>query len=78
MIISKRYYVDGEPALTSISEVRIASELQIEEWAQDYFGFVPHLFWIKPCKELYIQGRRSKKEYRRPWHEMSPGKTSGH
>jgi hypothetical protein len=36
---------------------------------QKEYGFIPHPFWIRHCKELYIQGPRLPVEGRRPWHE---------
>ena len=40
-------------APTVVSGIRFASDLQIEEWVQERYGFVPHPFWIDHCKELY-------------------------
>jgi hypothetical protein len=30
------------------------SDLDIQEWVQEHYGFVPHPFWIHHCKELYL------------------------
>jgi hypothetical protein len=30
------------------------SDLDIQEWVQEHYGFVPHPFWIRHCKELYL------------------------
>ena len=59
----------ASPAPTVVSGIRFASDLQIEEWVQEWYGFVPHPFWIDHCKELYIQGGRSSVEGRPPRHE---------
>jgi hypothetical protein len=32
----------------------VVSDLDIQEWVQAYYGFVPHPFWIRHCKELYL------------------------
>jgi hypothetical protein len=57
-----------------VSGIRLASDLQIEEWVQERYGFVPHPFWIDHCKELYIQGSRSSVERRPPRHECPADK----
>ena len=36
----------ASPAPTVVSGIRFASDLQIEEWVQEWYGFVPHPFWI--------------------------------
>jgi len=59
----------ASPAPTVVSGIRFASDLQIEEWVQEWYGFVPHPFWIDHCKELYIQCGRSLVEGRPPRHE---------
>jgi len=64
----------ASPAMTVFSSIRFASDLQIEEWVQEHYGFVPHPFWIDHCKELYIQGRRSSVEGRSPRHECPADK----
>ena len=30
------------------------SDLEIEEWICERYGFVPHPFWIGDCRELYL------------------------
>ena len=32
----------------------IASDLDIQQWVEQHYGFVPHPFWIKHCRELYL------------------------
>ena len=59
----------ASPARTAIHDTRVASDLQIEQWVQEKYGFIPHPFWIRHCEDLYIQGARSSVEHRRPWHE---------
>jgi len=36
----------ASPSVTVVSGIRFASDLQIEEWVQERYGFVPHPFWI--------------------------------
>jgi hypothetical protein len=48
------------------------TDLQIEQWVQEQYGFVPHPYWISHCKELYIQGTESPD--RLPWHRCPPDK----
>ena len=64
----------ASPAIAAIFGTRIASDLQIEQWVQDQYGFVPHPFWISHCRELYVQGAQPSIECRRPWHECPPEK----
>ena len=54
----------ASPAMSS--GLRFASDLEIEEWVREQYGFAPHPFWIDHCKELYIQGGRSSAEPRSP------------
>jgi hypothetical protein len=30
------------------------SDLDIQDWVQEHYGFVPHPFWIRHCEELYL------------------------
>jgi hypothetical protein len=64
----------ASPAPTVVPGIRFASDLQIEEWVQQRYGFVPHPFWIDHCKELYILGGRSSVECRPPRHECPADK----
>ena len=64
------------PAKGRIPETQVASDLQIEQWVQKEYGFIPHPFWIRHCKELYIQGPWLPVEGRRPWHECPLDKRS--
>jgi hypothetical protein len=64
----------ASPAVTVASGIRFARDLQIEEWVQERYGFVPHPFWIDHCKELYIQGGRPSVESRLPRHECPADK----
>jgi len=51
----------------------IASDLDIQQWVEQHYGFVPHPFWISHCKELYLDQPLLSAE-RRPWHECPPDK----
>lgn len=61
------------PARAAISDARVASDLQIEHWVKDHYGFVPHPFWIAHCRELYL-GAPASVEGRQLWHECPPDK----
>ena len=50
------------------------TDLQIQQWVQKQYGFVPHPSWISHCRELYIEGWAPSGEHRRPWHECPPDK----
>jgi hypothetical protein len=52
------------------------TDLQLQEWIEEQYGFVPHSYWISHCRELYIEGTESSEESRRPWHECPPDKRS--
>jgi len=49
-------------------------DLDIEQWVQERYGFVPHPFWISHCRELYINEGESPEQTRRPWHECPADK----
>ena len=44
-------------------------DLDIEEWIDQRFGFVPHPFWISHCRELYLNAPQ---QPRCAWHECPP------
>jgi len=54
------------PASTLIEQI---SDLEIEQWVQEHYGFVPHPFWINHCKELYLGHTVRLKENRKSWYE---------
>jgi hypothetical protein len=64
----------ASPAVKVVSSIRFASDLQIEEWVQERYGFVPHPFWIDHCRELYIQVGGSSVESRPPRYERPEDK----
>lgn len=39
---------------TAIAKLNV-SDLAIEEWVCERYGFVPHPFWISDCRELYLK-----------------------
>jgi hypothetical protein len=57
-----------------ISAPEVAKDLQIEQWVQRQYGFVPHPYWISHCRELYIEGTEPSEQNRRPWHLCPPDK----
>jgi hypothetical protein len=50
------------------------SDLDIQEWVQEHYGFVPHPFWIRHCEELYLHIPWAPAEARRAWHECPADK----
>ena len=51
-------------ASTSIGRI---SDLEIEQWVQEHYGFVPHPFWISHCEELYLGNTGTPGNIRKPW-----------
>jgi hypothetical protein len=51
-------------------------DLDIEQWIQEQFGFVPHPFWISHCKELYLEDMKTPDRARRLGHECPVDKRS--
>jgi hypothetical protein len=46
------------------------SDLAIEQWVREHYGFVPHPAWISHCKELYLAPTPGSSSVKRlPWHE---------
>jgi hypothetical protein len=43
------------------------SDVDIQRWLEQRYGFVPHPFWIQHCKELYLGAEQSL--HRKPWHD---------
>jgi hypothetical protein len=50
------------------------SDLDIQRWVQERYGFVPHPSWIQHCKELYHLTRQQPEGRRKEWHECPPEK----
>lgn len=46
-----------------------ATDLDIERWVEQQYGFVPHPFWIADCKQLYLLTAVESEGPRKPWHE---------
>jgi len=51
-----------------------ASDLDIQEWIQENYGFVPHPFWIAHCRELYLSLAPVDSEPRPSWHQCPTNK----
>ena len=49
-------------------------DLEIEQWVEERYGFVPHPFWIGHCKELYLQHTGIPSTTRKPWHQCPADK----
>jgi hypothetical protein len=39
------------PAIAVIPDAQVVTDLQIEQWVREHFGFVPHPFWITHCNK---------------------------
>ena len=50
------------------------TDLDIERWVEQRYGFVPHPFWIAHCKELYLPAVENPGDPRKLWHECPPEK----
>jgi hypothetical protein len=62
-------------AASSAARAKAPSDLAIEQWVRDQYGFVPHPAWISHCKELYLGPTPgSSSEKRLSWHECPPEK----
>ena len=66
----------ASPARVVISDTPVASDFEIEKWVAEQYGFVPHPFWIKHCKELYLHRPQPADENRRSWHDCPLDKRS--
>jgi hypothetical protein len=55
-------------ASAAIPAPEFPTDLQIQQWVQNRYGFVPHPYWISHCRELYIEGTHPSEENRRIWH----------
>jgi len=63
--------IGAAPAITSIERI---SDLEIEQWVQEHYGFVPHPFWISHCKGLYLGDTGTPTNIRKPWQECPADK----
>jgi hypothetical protein len=73
LIIVETRLVMSPTTVTANQDPPVA-DLDIQEWIQGRYGFVPHPFWISHCRELYLEGPTG--QPRRPWHECPPEKRS--
>jgi hypothetical protein len=56
---------------TAMARERV-HDLDIEEWVQEHYGFVPHPFWIDHCRQLYLEGIATSQGH--SWHDCPPDK----
>ena len=45
------------------------TDLDIQRWVDQRYGFVPHPYWIAHCKELFHLAVEKPEDPRKPWHE---------
>jgi len=50
------------------------TDVDIQRWVEQRYGFVPHPYWIAHCKELYHLTLEKPEDPRKPWHECPPEK----
>lgn len=50
------------------------TDVDIQEWVRQEYGFVPHPFWIRHCQELYLDTASAPTEPRPVWHACPPEK----
>ncbi len=50
------------------------ADLDIEQWVQERYGFVPHPYWISDCRELFLRTVEANAEARKPWHQCPEDK----
>ena len=48
------WFMGGAP----VTVRRPISDLEIQEWVCEQYGFVPHPFWITDCKEIYLNEKQ--------------------
>jgi hypothetical protein len=63
-------------ASIAMSTPEVVSDLRIEQWVHQQYGFVPHPFWINHCRQLYGAGAPLSEAHCRPWHECPADKRS--
>ena len=56
--------------------VKSIADLDIQEWVEEHYGFVPQPYWISHCKELFLAGAETTAERRKPWHDCPLDKRS--
>jgi hypothetical protein len=62
------------PVISETVEGKSVSDLDIQEWIHDRYGFVPHPFWISHCRDLYLSADGG--QTRGPRYECPPDKRS--
>jgi hypothetical protein len=62
-------------AASTAARANPPSDLAIEQWVREQYGFVPHPAWISHCKELYLAPTPGSSSAKRlPRHECPPEK----
>lgn len=44
------------------------ADLEIQQWVEEHYGFVPHPYWIRHCRELFLGSLGQTREGHKPWH----------
>src|SRR6516162_8762420 len=58
------------------SRIMAVTDVDIQRWVEQRYGFVPHPYWIAHCKELYRLAVECSEDPRKPWHQCPPEKRS--
>jgi hypothetical protein len=53
------------------------ADLDIQQWVEQHYGFVPHPYWISHCRELFLRCLEPTPELHKPWHECPEDKREG-
>lgn len=57
------------PALT-----KPIADVDIQQWVEEHYGFVPHPYWIGHCRELFLGSLEQTAEGHKPWHQCPEDK----
>jgi hypothetical protein len=53
------------------------ADLDIQQWVEEHYGFVPHPYWISHCRELFLRCLEPTSELHKPWHDCPDDKREG-
>ena len=53
------------------------ADLDIQQWVEEHYGFVPHPYWISHCRELFLRSLEPVPEGHKPWHQCPEERRDG-
>ena len=56
---------------------RPIADLDIQQWVEEHYGFVPHPYWISHCRELFLRSLEAIPERHKPWYQCPEEKREG-